>query len=103
MDFYSWNDARFRIIFTENIKKGDDMASEMIEKIKKENEGKRVKKVTIVVSVEAKLGEDLEYLIKNCKGVLERNSEEFLAEKLVESQRKFIQSLVQDMKEEEGK
>lgn len=103
MDFYSWNDARFRIIFTENIKKGDDMASEMIEKIKKENEGKRVKKVTIVVSVEAKLGEDLEYLIKNSKGVLERNSEEFLAEKLVESQRKFIQSLVQDMKEEEGK
>lgn len=79
------------------------MASEMIEKIKKENEGKRVKKVTIVVSVEAKLGEDLEYLIKNCKGVLERNSEEFLAEKLVESQRKFIQSLVQDMKKEEGK
>ena len=103
MDFYSWNDARFRIIFTENIKKGDDMASEMIEKIKKENEGKRVKKVTIVVSVEAKLGEDLEYLIKNCKGVLERNSEEFLAEKLVERQRKFIQSLVQDMKKEEGK
>ena len=23
MDFYSWNDARFRIIFTENIKKGN--------------------------------------------------------------------------------
>lgn len=103
MDFYSWNDARFRIIFTENIKKGDDMASEMIEKIKKENERKRLKKVTIVVNVEAKLGEDLEYLIKNCKSVLERNSEELLAEKLVESQRKFIQSLVQDMREEEGK
>ncbi len=72
----------------------------LTDRIRKENATKKTSSIKIKLTGDVKLIEQLKYIIENSKRVLGVDSSVFLTDKMVESNRKYIEQLAKEIKDE---
>lgn len=72
----------------------------LTDKIRKENAIKKTSYIKVKLQGDVKLIEQLKFIIENSKSVLGVDSSVFLTEKMVESNRKYIEQLAKEIKDE---